>query len=173
MRSLHITYIAALVIATLILLVGALQIGSSTAAFVALVPAVMWLLGWYFQQRFALTLTFVLFIGLIGLASYGTYPPMALVIAMLAAYVLWDVEAFAARLARFDNEEAFRAVRNRPNLIRQHLLATGGIVGGTLILSLITLNSTLQIGFWPAVALSTVLAIGLTQALRYLRESDL
>lgn len=171
MRLLHAIYFAALGVATGLLLLTMSNTGP--APWLALVPLGVWLLGYYLKQRSLMTLTFVLFVVLVAQAAYRDSQPLVLVLIMLSAYVYWDIESFAARLAYYDDAEAHRKIENRPNLIRHHLFATGGIVVGALILSLITLNSTLEIGFWPAVTLSAVLAIALTLAMRYLREGDL
>ncbi|MGB1253777.1 MAG: hypothetical protein ACPG8W_24405 [Candidatus Promineifilaceae bacterium] len=173
MRLLHATYTGALGLATLLLLISTSQNEPMPLPWFTILPITVWLLGWYFEQRFALTLTFILFISFVAFASYRNHSPILLILTALSAYVAWDVEAFTARLTYFDDGDQRRRIRNRPILIRQHLLAIASIVTGSLILSLITLNATLQLSFWPAVVLSAILAIGLSAALRYLRESDL
>lgn len=131
------------------------------------VPTVIWLLGRWrgWQATYSIALFFLAFFIIIG--AYRDNNPSLLLATTLTLFIAWDLEAFAQRLRQFDH------IESTSGLVRKHLITIGLIVLLSIILFAVTLGIRLELGIWSAMLLGILLVLGLAQALRYLRESDL
>jgi hypothetical protein len=158
---------AALAVGLIAVAASYTQSGSPLTFFLILPPLAFWLFGWRKMWDSAVNVAFVLTFLLLGVAAFRQHDPTLLLSATLGTFCAWDLHAFGRRLAQHN------ATPDHATLIRRHLQTLLTVIIITLVIALIIFNATLDIGLFWSLLLGGVLVVGVSQAIRFLRESDL
>lgn len=89
--------------------------------------------------------------------------PLAMLVAVVAALVAWDLERFERALGRVEPDE------NTTLLLRRHLQWLGLASVGGLLLPALAIEVELRLSFWLALALTLVLAVSLSRVVVFLK----
>ena len=143
-------------------------IAATPLSFLIVIPSlVLWLIGYRTGRDTFFDSTFLFTFALIAVASFRGHNPALLVAAALGIIVAWDLRAFRKRLAPYE------FVGEQLDLLRLHLQTLLTLIIVTVIISLVIFNASLDIGLWWSILLGGILVIGVSQAIRFLREGDL
>ncbi len=143
------------------------QADSPFAFSIILLPLVFWVAGERTQRNGLTNSAFILTMLLITVAALRQQNATLLIVSTLGIFCGWDLHAFGRRLDQYDD------IINQATLLRFHLQTLLIIIIITLIITLIIFNATLNVGLGWSIALGIALILGFSQAVRFLRESDL
>ncbi len=158
---------AALAVGLIPIGVSVTESGSPLLFFIILPPLAFWLVGQRIKRDAPINLAFVYTFCVVVYAALRQYNATLLIIGTLGTFCAWDLFAFGRRIAQHGE------IPTQSKLIRQHLQTLLTIIIMTLFIALIIFNATVDIGLFWSLLLGSILVVGVSQAIRFLRESDL
>lgn len=158
---------AALAVGLIAVGVSYAQAGSPLEFFLIVPPIGFWMAGRRLERDAPVNAAFLFIFLLITVAAFRQHNPALLLTATLGTFCAWDLFGFGRRIAEHDPKQDYS------NLLRRHLQTLLTITIITLFIALIIFNATLDIGLFWSLLLGIILILGVSQAIRFLRESDL
>ncbi len=134
--------------------------------FISVGLALLWLLGQRYQRLFVGYLAMLGFVAAAMAAVLVGAPTFWLLLSIVATLVAWDLDRFRQRL-----RSAERVV-DEDTMVRAHLRRLGVVAGVGLVCGGVALSFELTLAFGWVLVLAVLALLGLSRAIRFVREAS-
>ncbi len=133
------------------------------ASFLITILGILWLVGYLKGWKWQASVMFTLFIGASAIGLWLNLSQWLILLSMVGAISAWDLDHFTQRL-RYAG-----LVVERPNLEKYHIKRLFVVNFFGLLLSLITFNIEVKLGFGAILLLIMIAVLGLNQVIIFLK----